>query len=636
MNRSAVRLRFLIGMLALPVLAGSLLVCLRSLQAGDAKPSPTADQEQAEALIRDVFKEDYARAKTDRAARKELAGTLLKQARQIREDAVVRHVALREARDLAARAGDTATAFAAVAELARDQTFDVLAMKAKVLADAVAALPGSGDGETQAAATSLAKVTLSLSRSAADAEDFDRAVALGELAAQAAARGKSTVLLAAIEKRNRELGALQKETSRVRPFLAKLKDRPADPRANSEVGRYWALFRGNWSRGLPYLTRGGEAALRKVAAQDLAQPREANDQVAVAEGWQALARTENGSARLQMLARAYQWYRQAAVQMQGPGRRQVEGKLATLRQLLPQALRVIEIAVELRRLEGHTAEVLGCALDASGRHALSASADRTVRVWDTATGQELRRFEGHNGAVLGVAFSPDGRLAASCGEDRVIRLWDVNTGKEQRRLEGHTEIVNNVAFSPDGRLLASASDDHSVRLWDVATGKEVKRLLGHPQGVYCVVFGPDGKWLASGGSDQTVRLWTTAGKEIRQLQGHTGQILAVAFAPGGRHLLSSGEDQSIRLWDTTSGKEMRRYEGHTAPVGGLAFAPDGLRFLSCSDDQTIRVWELTTGKELRQLKGHTAAVYRVAVSQDGRLALSCSLDRTLRVWGPAR
>jgi hypothetical protein len=617
------------------LVALSLLLVAGLLRAQESRPTP--EIAKAEELIHDVFKEEYAKAKTDRATRKLLAVTLLKQARQIHEEAAVRFVALREARDLAAQASDPATAFTAITELARDRPVDVLAMKNNVLTIAAAHLPTGDDAASRSEAASLAEAALSVSQSAADAEDFDRAVQLGILAEKVARKARATTLLAALGKRIPQLRMLQQATARVRPFLEKLKSDPRDAEANREVGRYWALFRGNWLKGLPFLARGADAGLSGLARKDLTQPRDPGPQAALGEGWWKRAQDEKGTARVQMLARSFRWYQQAVFQLDGAARQQAERRLEVLRKTVPPELRVTDIATLVRKLEGHSAEVLGCALSASGRHALSASADKTVRLWDTATGQELRRFLGHTAPVYGVALSPDGKLAASCGEDRTIRLWNLLSGKERLRLEGHSETVNNVAFSPDGKYLASASDDRTLRLWNVATGKEVRRFEGHAQGVYCVAFSPDGRLLASGSSDQTLRLWeVNAGKEVRRFEGHTGQVLAVAFVPGGRRLLSSGEDQTIRLWDTDTGKEVRRYLGHTASVGGLAVTPDGLRFLSCSDDTTLRLWELETGKELRQLHGHTAAVYRVVLSADGRLALSCSLDKTLRLWGGPR
>jgi len=136
-------------------------------------------------------------------------------------------------------------------------------------------------------------------------------------------------------------------------------------------------------------------------------------------------------------------------------------------------------------------DVLRCAL-ALARNAREA---RRVLLSRLQT-LEHARLRGHTGGVFNVAFSPDGARLVSASADRTLRVWDVESGKELMTLRGHDESALSVAFSPDGTRIASVSEDRTVRLWDAATGALVLTLEGFKQGTYSVAFSPDGKQLA--------------------------------------------------------------------------------------------------------------------------------------------
>jgi WD40 repeat protein/tetratricopeptide (TPR) repeat protein len=290
-----------------------------------------------------------------------------------------------------------------------------------------------------------------------------------------------------------------------------------------------------------------------------------------------------------------------------------------------------------RTLRGHTDGVTSVCFRGDGRRLVSGSADRTVKVWDTHTGQEVLSLKGHTEQVNSVAVSGDGKRIASGGKDQTVRLWDAATGREILTLKGHTKDVSSVAFSPDGKRLASASFDGTVRVWDAATGREAFTLKGHAEEVHSVAFSPDGKRLASAGADRTVRVWDAAtGREVLSLTGHTGFVFSVAFSPEGGRLASGGDDRMVRIWDARTGNELLALKGHTSFVFGVTFSPDGRRLASASFDQTVRVWDAWTGQEALALKGHTGFVFGVAFSPDGKcLASGGALDQTVKVWDAA-
>src|SRR4028118_293936 len=177
----------------------------------------------------------------------------------------------------------------------------------------------------------------------------------------------------------------------------------------------------------------------------------------------------------------------------------------------------------------------------------------------------LRTLIGHTESVNAVAIAPDGLTAISASEDKTLKIWDTETGRELKTLTGHSEWVNAVAIAPDGKTAISASWDKTLKIWDTETGRELKTFTGHSSGVKAVAIAPDGKTAISASYDKTLKIWDTeTGRELKTLTGHSSWVRAVDLAPDGKIAISASDDRTLKIWELLSGKEVVSFSGDGA------------------------------------------------------------------------
>jgi WD40 repeat protein/TPR repeat protein len=303
----------------------------------------------------------------------------------------------------------------------------------------------------------------------------------------------------------------------------------------------------------------------------------------------------------------------------------------------PAAISTFEEAraadVELAVLAGHTDIVLNAAYAPDGARIVTASTDRTARIWDARTGLELARLTGHRDILLSAHFSPDGTRIVTASRDRSVRIWDAGSGRELAVLAGTDKGFTSADYSPDGTRIVASGGDGGVRIWDARTGAPLLALVGHVDVVQSAAYSPDGARIVTASHDKTARIWDArSGRALRTLAGHGDVVLTAAFSPDGTRIVTASRDKTARVWDAATGVQLAVLGGHREDVACAAYSPDGTRIVTASFDRTIRVWDARSFTVLSIVTGHADAILSAAYSPDGSRIATASFDKTARIW----
>jgi RNA polymerase sigma factor (sigma-70 family) len=278
----------------------------------------------------------------------------------------------------------------------------------------------------------------------------------------------------------------------------------------------------------------------------------------------------------------------------------------------------------------------------------------------------------HGNAVFFAAYTPDGRALLSAGRDRTVRLWDLATGMEIRTFEWGAVPQEGVpplaleaigqrweqqywdgtarscqaALSADGKLVA-ASRGGVVSLWETATGKQVRQLQTGQKRLVQLAFAADGKSLLTLGPGQAVDIWEVATgrcshkidskptSDATTLPGFFEQIALVS--PGCMYLAfqeldKAGESRSIRIKELTTGKELPSIKPNPIATA-LTFSADDKILVWFQHSGTIVVSDVATGNELRRLSTpNVNVVADLALSADGKTLAVSRASHSIELW----
>ena len=312
----------------------------------------------------------------------------------------------------------------------------------------------------------------------------------------------------------------------------------------------------------------------------------------------------------------------------------------------------------------HSAPLIGCRYDPSGRYVFASSMDRTIQRWDLQDDQHAT-FAGHESWLRGLGFSPDGQQLYSAGYEGQLCFWeatanpkDTESAQPTKRIAAHQGWIRWLAVSPDGNLIATTGNDLLVKLWSAKTGELVSTLEGHEKHVYSLLFHPSGNVLLSGDLKGVVNQWEIpSGKRIRSLDAkalhtyHGGQQVdyggvrcmtlnddQTQLACGGIHKATNPfagvQEPLVLVFDWNSGEQIRTHEATGIPTGMLwrvLFQPDGTLIAGIggnngfivfwSDDKT-EFHKLKMPQPVLDLDRHPKGLELATAHSDGRIRIT--------------
>jgi pleiotropic regulator 1 len=231
----------------------------------------------------------------------------------------------------------------------------------------------------------------------------------------------------------------------------------------------------------------------------------------------------------------------------------------------------------------------------------------------------MRVISGHLGWVRSLAVEPENKWFASGAGDRTIKIWDLATGNLRLTLTGHISTVRGLAVSPRHPYLFSCGEDKMVKCWDLETNKVIRHYHGHLSGVYTLSLHPTLDVLVTGGRDGVARVWDMRTRSnIHVLSGHKGTVSDVKCQEADPQVITSSLDSTIRLWDLAAGKTMGVLTHHKKGVRALAIHPKEFTFASGSTG-SIKQWKCPEGAFMQNFEGQNSIINTLAVNEDNVL-----------------
>jgi WD40 repeat protein len=305
----------------------------------------------------------------------------------------------------------------------------------------------------------------------------------------------------------------------------------------------------------------------------------------------------------------------------------------------------------------HTDGIGGLAICPDQPMFASGSWDGAIELWDLETGKSIRTLAApvqksadcseHDFDIAALIFTPNGDRLISASYDRTIKIWELNTGKllsvllkdpnrdHPHTFYNHTNWVEALALSDDGQVLASGSFDQTIYLWDLRNLRLIHKLHSDSE-ILSLAFSPDNEILCGSCQDGTIQIWNLNDRSTtaQKIRVSTGWVASIAISPDSQKIYSGDEFGAIAVTDIQTQTKIDSWSpGHTSAILSLALHPqDSNVLVSSSYDATIVFWNLEGRKSLHDFPPHQAGITSISFNQAGNILVVGDELGEITVW----
>ena len=284
---------------------------------------------------------------------------------------------------------------------------------------------------------------------------------------------------------------------------------------------------------------------------------------------------------------------------------------------------------KIRKFEGHQKCVNNLQFNAKETRMYSVSSDKTLKIWDLASGTLLKAFRARNSPFTSLAISHNNQLLAAGGQDRCIRIYNLELERCIKVLKKNASPVKTLAFTKDDNFLLTGFKG-KVRVYDMKQFSIVIESSGHDRTLNKIIFSKSGRHFLTCGNDKKILVWDSETfLVLRKLKQHESKVTDLILGEKDTKMISSGEDGVINIWNMANLEPDHTFQAHKLAVNCLCLKKGGQFLFSGSEDKTIKLWDLETMECLQVFRHHKNSVFKVRLSSDGTQLFSSGWEKVI-------